>query len=370
MKIVINRSDAIGDNILTMPMAALLKNSFQGCEIIFITSPKCSDLFLNHPYIDKVWVLDHKLTFIKKLLILIKLFKESDISHYFHVGGSHVPTIASMIARVKFRGGLRSKWQTFLFLNKSVRQRRSMVEMHDAEYNMNLLEVLDIKYDSKMRCDLSPEIHIEEEHCKSARDNFIKRLVDQGYDEKIVKREWVFIHPGMVGHTLNWPSRNYARLIIQLEKRHPNRFFYLLSHTAVDLPYLEALNDELAAPEYDYLKRVIYFLDGGHIGLSEYMRLLKSAKIFIGPSTGTTHIANALGVKQVAIYSPIKVQSAMRWGPFCTDRDRVRIIVPDVVCGEQFTCSKMSCPHYECMAIIEVSEIIKEIEDLCKIQTK
>ena len=82
---------------------------------------------------------------------------------------------------------------------------------------------------------------------------------------------------------------------------------------------------------------------------------MKNASLFVGPSTGTTHIANALDIPQIAIYSPIKVQSALRWGPY-KQGDKVKVLVPDVVCGETKHCAGASCPYYECMSKIEVEE--------------
>ena len=40
------------------------------------------------------------------------------------------------------------------------------------------------------------------------------------------------------------------------------------------------------------------------------------ADAFVGPSTGPMHAAAALGVRTVAIFSPVRVQSPARWGPW------------------------------------------------------
>jgi hypothetical protein len=63
----------------------------------------------------------------------------------------------------------------------------------------------------------------------------------------------------------------------------------------------------------------------------------------------------------VALYSPIKVQSAKRWGPIGQGKERIKIIVPDVICGENSTCAGEVCPYFECMAKIEVEDVFKEM---------
>ncbi len=94
------------------------------------------------------------------------------------------------------------------------------------------------------------------------------------------------------------------------------------------------------------------------------MAVLSNADLFVGPSTGTTHLANVLGVKIVTVYSPIKVQTSLRWGPFFRDTETVRVVVPDVVCGEKFQCAGTSCLYYECMEKVEVDEVFESAKQL------
>lgn len=348
MKIVINRSDAIGDTILTIPMANVLKNKFPDSHITFIISKKCTALLIDHPTIDNFWVLDHKKTWPRRLFSLLKLFLSLKPDTYFHVGGGHLPSLAAWLKRVKFRGGLKSKWQTFFLLNRGVRQKRSMVEMHESDYNINLLKPLEIKYDYNQREQFKPTVNLKEYN-----------ELDSMFGEK----ELVFVHPGMTGHTLNWPSRNYARFISRLENIYPDRFTYVVSHTPEDARFMETITNELEKDENLHVKDKVVYFDGSLKGLEHYMFVLSKAALFVGPSTGTTHIANMLGIKLIALYSPIKVQSALRWGPYTRD-NKTKIIVPNVVCGEQFFCNSTICPYHECMSLIEVDEVIEAAEYL------
>ena len=52
MKVVINRSDAIGDTLLTLPMAKKLKKHFPDCHITFIISPKTVPIFETNPIVE------------------------------------------------------------------------------------------------------------------------------------------------------------------------------------------------------------------------------------------------------------------------------------------------------------------------------
>lgn len=337
MKIIINRSDAIGDTLLTTPMAQKIKEYFPHAHITFIISPRIGDLLKNHPYIDDTWVLNDEINLYQK-------FKEYRPTHYFYVGGSYKPGLLALITGVPFRGGLKSRWPSFLLLNHGVRQKRSKVEMHEVEYNLELLSPLGIPKGPVDRKKYRPVLKLTEEEIENA-------LIKMGLKDK----KYIVVHPGMSGHTLNWPSDKYARLIEQIDETYPGKFTFVVSFTPTDGPYLKGLKD---------CALDLLFLDGAKLGLRNYMGILKNASIFIGPSTGPTHMANALGVKLVGIYSPIKVQSALRWAPYDVDETMTRVATPNVTCGETIKCAREACPYFECMEKIEVKEMVNHIKEL------
>lgn len=361
MKIVINRSDAIGDTLLTMPMAKALKEKFPRAKIVFIVSPRSRDLFLEHPYIDDYWILDHSNSIFSKFNLLSKKFKSFRPDSYFHVGGSHLPSIVAFLMKVTFRGGLKSKWSSFIFLNKSMRQKRSLVTMHESEYNMSLLEKMDVHFDHKSMDIYAPEIVLTPTEILQAKESFESELVKNHIDP--VKPR-IFIHPGMTGHTLNWAGRNYGRLVQRLEEEFPDTYSFIISHTPADERFLTGMKDHFNQEEREYLQKKVYFFDGALRGLRHYMAVLSEARVFIGPSTGTTHIANALGIPQVGIFSPIKAQSSLRWGPYHRNPQKVKVIVPDVVCGEDIHCAGATCPYYECMGKVEVEDVFVAVKEL------
>lgn len=360
-KILLNRSDAIGDNILTMPMLEAIKEDDAYTKIAVIISPLCVDLYLNHPHVDQIFVYHRKESFFKRWSQLWRAFKNFSPNHYIYVGGDHLASLVAFLKQVPFRGGLISRWPSFLFLNKGVRQRRSVVAMHESEYNLELLRPLGIEYHYTQRERFRPQIQLQADEKRKAYDGFLADIQNQG---KKTDAELVFIHPGMSGHTLNWASRNYGRLILRLERNFPGRFLFVISYTPSDAYYLEGMKDHFSQMSSEVPEERLVFFNGATHGLRHYMCVLSHAQLFIGPSTGTTHIANTLGVKTVALYSPIRVQSSLRWGPFDNSPERLKVLVPDVVCGQTTTCAGKSCPYYECMAKIEVEDVLKNIQQL------
>lgn len=360
-KILLNRSDALGDNILTMPMLEAIKDHDPHAKIAVLISALSVDLYLHHPHVDKIFVYHRKANFFKRWLQLMRAFKEFSPTHYLYVGGDHLVSFVAFLKGVDFRGGLLSRWPSFLFLNEGVRQRRSVVAMHESEYNLELLRPMGIEYHYTQREKFRPQIRLEEKEKRNAYEDFLNELQKQG---KKTDAELIFIHPGMSGHTLNWSSRNFGRLILRIERHFPERFLFVISYTPSDAPYLEGLKDHFSQMGPHVPHERVLFYNGASNGLRNYMCILSHAKLFIGSSTGTTHIANTLGVKTIALYSPIRVQSSLRWGPFDDAPSHLKVLVPDVVCGQTTTCAGPSCPYYECMAKIEVEDVLKTVQQL------
>jgi ADP-heptose:LPS heptosyltransferase len=95
----------------------------------------------------------------------------------------------------------------------------------------------------------------------------------------------------------------------------------------------------------------------GLLTLKELAAVIANSNLFVGPSTGPMHMAVALSVPVVALFSPIRVQSAKRWGPFGKNTE---VVAPDVKCEENFKCSEYKCSHYDCMNTIKVDKVFEK----------
>ena len=87
------------------------------------------------------------------------------------------------------------------------------------------------------------------------------------------------------------------------------------------------------------------------------MNILSYSSFFVGPSTGTLHIANSLDIPHIGIYSPIKVQSAKRWGPFPKKNKKQGVFTPDIIDESD----KLSA---DCMSTIKVSDVCQKIFEI------
>ena len=350
---IINRSDAIGDLVLSLPVAQVLKKHYPNSTVTFIVSERNKDVVDHCPFVDSSILISkrNKWTFIKKFKAAVKN------SHpiFIHLGGSQLPIITSFFCGVVQRYGLKNKIGGIL-LNNGMRQSRSRALMSEVEYNLALIKSLvpeqNLDNSNLLVANPSPD------HLKKFEEIKLNSNDDQAA-RFLASNKKIIIHPGMTGHTLNWPIRNYARLIKKILDQNPG-ISIGISYTSGDLKTLDPFFRQL---EQDNLRlhKNIFEIKGEVWGLSGYLQLLSQATLFIGPSTGPTHLAAALGVKVFGFYSPIKTQSSLRWGPISICPEH-KILVPDVICGESQYCAGKDCFYYECMAKIEVNQVMHHLK--------
>ncbi|MCR9206290.1 MAG: glycosyltransferase family 9 protein, partial [Halobacteriovoraceae bacterium] len=286
MKVLINRTDAIGDTLLSTPVAKLIKEHFPQAEVGFIVSPRSGDLINLCEGIDKVYIFNPKSDKAEQVKTLNHLFSDFQPDSYFHLGGSFAPTKMAWKKGIPIRGGLKSKLLSFLYLNKGIRQKRTSEGRHESLYNMEVMSPLKITPNLKKWNNYSPVLKIDSQFQKEVKAEL------QCDDQKA----FIIIHPGMSGHTLNWSSENYGQLLVKLFESGPP-LKLMVSFTPSDEPYLKGLR--ATVKKYPEMEKKIEFFDGSKKGLVHFAYVLSLADLFIGPSTGTTHMANALNIPQI-----------------------------------------------------------------------
>ena len=159
--------------------------------------------------------------------------------------------------------------------------------------------------------------------------------------------------PFAILHTTNaiaskrgiWPTRSWASLASALQQRFGVNV--LLSGSNADREIVE----DIAT-----LSNAISI--AGQTSIGGFGALAQSAQQFVGITTGSMHIAAAVGCPTVGIF-PFQTDVPERWGPIGPRTQVVRASYP---CrpGER----KETCPDYACIANLEVPRIIAACESL------
>ena len=319
------RLDRMGDLVLTLPCDSIVSENYKvhwlvpkGLEfVVDSASPKKEYRSVKK---DFSWFAFFELV---KWIRSIK----PEVSVSFHV--PWWVNMALWMAGVKTRGGVKSQWHSYLFLNKALRQKRSRCEFHEMEYNYLLVEHTFSLAQNKESWKPVKLIAPEESRLQ--------------FD---FNQKYMVVHPGMGGSALNWPIKNYATLINKLTEHCP----VVITGTKNDEPYLNPLKKSLKDNH-----RVVWLdkqLDGFQL-----LKLLENASATIAPSTGVLHLSASLGVASLGLYSPILVHQAKRWGPM---GEETVTFSPQVDCPAQFECLLEACPHYYCMDNLSVNPIAEK----------
>lgn len=234
------------------------------------------------------------------------------------------------LAGIPNRVGVRSQWHSFLFFNKGVRQKRSLAETSEFEYNMRVID--------SMR---SESEKIERQPLKLSVDPEWQAITLKKH--ALTHRKYSVIHPGMAGSARNWPTSHYISWLQEASKDAK----IVVTGTATDEVILQPIRQALQGTQN------IEWLDSKLTG-AQLLHVLEGASCVLAPSTGVAHLAASLGRPVIGIYSPVKVQHPTRWAP---QGEAVQILVPDVECPGKKACVGSTCPQFDCMNRISLESV-------------
>ena len=356
-RIFLVRTDKIGDVILTTPAIAALRKKLPDAYLVGVVSSVAAEIYLSNPHLNEVVVLDPKeysgilgfIRFVSRLREL-KCTKAVVFQTKFSVA------FALWLSGAKARIGPWSKWWSWLFFNFGRRQSRSAVEMHEADYNIQLLRDFGITVAETRE---KTYLQVKDEMRREATRFF----VEKGLSKKF---KTVAIHPGMAGSALNWPESHYINLGRQLAKK----YNLIITGGPQEAPLVERVFQGIGRNQKFQPDNPVFTKYVGEKGLAELIAILDLCDGIVAPSTGPMHLAVALGKKVITVFSPIKVQSAIRWGPYgvangtnlgISPQDQASVLVPDVNCAEDFRCALSACIYYPCMPRISVEDVLTQL---------
>jgi len=276
-RILVIRTDRIGDVILTLPVIDILKQNFPDSSIDFLVNRRVYDLVSDYPNINKVHPIEKE-----RLRDIRSICTAGDYELAIAVRPTLPTAIALILSGVKYRLGTGYRWYSSLFNLRHYQHRKYSVK-HELEYNVDLLRGIGIEVQHY------PSPHLQPDGNACAR--VAGKLRSKGI---IPENNFIIVHPALPTSALGWRRENFDRLIELLE----NEFTVVV--TGLEEPYFEWTLMELAA-------------------------LISMANVFVSNSIGPIHIAAALGTFVVGIYSPRRGESPIRWGPYTK---RKKIFVP------------------------------------------
>jgi ADP-heptose:LPS heptosyltransferase len=160
-------------------------------------------------------------------------------------------------------------------------------------------------------------------------------------------------HAFAIVHTTNaiapkrgiWPTQGWARLVAAVQQTFDVRV--LLSGTQADREIVDDIARESGAMPI-----------AGRTSIGGFAALAERARFFTGITTGSMHVAAAVGTPTVGIF-PFQTDTPERWAPL---GPRTAIVRASYPCrpGER----KETCPDYACIANLDVPRIVSAAQSL------
>lgn len=327
-KILIIRTDRIGDVILSTPLIKAIKGVFPDSFLAFMCQEKTSEILINNNYLDEIITYDKE----KSMFFYVKLLKKLK----FDIALLLLPT--EKLAWILFFAGIKERitfgWKPYQALTfmKMVSRNKYIPLRHEADYCMDLARKIGV-----LNAELIPEINLTPSEIEKA-----KTLVNKSKNEFIIG-----INPFSGKSAPNWKIEKYIELTKDISDRYENIMIYF---------HVEGYNDIENFFDKSQKKKIVFLKN---LPIREYILYISKFDVMISASTGPMHIAAALRVQTLSIFCPMTACSPKLWGPL-GNVSKI-LLPPDDYC-------KSKCPGDPHICTfeggIETNDIIKEIDKI------
>jgi heptosyltransferase-3 len=287
--IIISRTDSIGDVVLTLPVAHLLKQKFPDCRIVFLCKGYTKPVVECCANVDEIvcWDEIQKLDPKKRL----DLFRSWNADCIIHVFPNKKVAVLAKRAGIPLRIGTSHRLFHWFTCNKLPNFTRNKSELHEAQLNFKLLQPMGI--DGKY---LLKEVqNFFDFTGRGALTSEFVNLPDKN-------RYNLILHPKSKGSAQEWGIANFCELIQMLPG---NRFKIFITGTKQD--------GELMGNSFSLVDNVVDLT--GKLSLTELISFINTCDGLVAASTGPLHLAAVMGKKALGIYSSVRPIHPGRWAP-------------------------------------------------------
>lgn len=283
--IIISRTDSIGDVILTLPVAAVLKKHFPALTIGFMGRSYTKPVIEACRYVDEfIDVIDFG-----KRKILVGGEPAECILHVFPV--SSIAKMARAMG-IPLRIGTTNRLYHWFTCNKLVKLSRRKSALHETQLNLVLLKALGIQESYSLQ-QIGGLFGLDNTQPLPAR---LAALIQKNKYNLI-------LHPKSQGSGREWPLERYYELIQSLNA---STFNIFISGTQKERESLQWLFNKAGHLVTDIT---------GKMSLPEFIAFIKQCDGLVASGTGPLHIAAALGKDALGIFPPIWPVHPGRWAP-------------------------------------------------------
>tara|TARA_R100000027_G_scaffold18279_2_gene13169 strand:- start:34315 stop:35325 length:1011 start_codon:yes stop_codon:yes gene_type:complete len=332
-RIIISRTDRIGDVILTSATFAPLRREFPEASIRILVRPELVPLFENTPEIEAVpcppgagakgfhW---------DRVRQWREYFRNHPADCIVFLHPDNDLQFAAAIAGMPRRLGYRKQLGQ-VALNQSIPYTRHLGKKHEAACNFDLLQKIGCTPPDPIR----PSLHVED---------FQKSW------EKIDGQPYAVFHPAAFGDKPRWSASRYAELGQMLV--HELDWNLILTGSEPSTATAEAFRAR-GISESKWEDR------GGKDSLLETASLLKSASVVVSRDSGPAHLAAAVGAPLVCLMGQCDpIHSPTRWAPI---GNHTRTLISDLPANKNESRQDRWKRCFEAISAEQVFAAIREL---------
>ena len=335
-KILVTRTDRIGDLVLTTPIFKALREKYPKAWIAALVFLEHQEIVQGNPNLDEVILYDKKgseKNFLGSCLFAQKL-RRKKFDLVIHCHGTNRMHWASWFAGIPIRIGYarRAPWaltQVFPYNKKEGKKQ-------EAEYLFELLEPLGIQLPET----ITPFFPVVDRARRSLENLILFHEIPAGVP-------WFVLGPSASDETKMWPADRFGELATRLHKEHPCVFLAIGKRE--DRPRIENLKRNTKASVFDL---------SGRLSLGMLGALLEKSAMLISNDSGPVHIATAVGTPVVSIFGRYEPGlGPRRWQPL---GDKACVVAKNV---SEIPESKRKFTYID---EITVEEVYQAVHDLRK----
>jgi heptosyltransferase-2 len=275
-RILIVRTDRLGDVILSTPVIKNLRNFYPASYIAFMCRPYTAQILQNNPYLNEIIIYD-KYTKHKSIISSFKFSralakKKFDIA--FILNPTKRANIITFLAKIPVRVGLKRKFGKLL--THPIEDTKHEGKKHELEYTLDIIRKMGVA---------APE----KKTYFPLKDDSEKRIENLLKENGIKNNDFIVIHPSASCPSKRWPEMHFIKLINLLKQNF--KFKIILIGSENEKKYSENIVQE---PDILDLR--------GKLDISDTGSLLKRAKLFISNDSGPVHIAASFDTPVISIF--------------------------------------------------------------------
>lgn len=328
-RILVSRTDGIGDVALTLPLCGLLADRLEA-EVVFLCRPYARAVVEASAHVHEVVEWDARAE--REPAHARALLAGAGAETIVHAFPRPAVARAARAAGIPRRIGTSHRWYHWLTCTDRVGFSRRRSDLHEAQLNVRLAEPLLGRGVPPLDA-LAPLGRLEP---RVAPATDLLGLLEP-------RRTTVVLHPKSHGSAREWPLERWAALTVSLD---PSRFRLFVTGSAAEGEALRTWLHALPPHVVDLT---------GRLTLAELIGFLARVDGIVAASTGPLHLGAQLGRHALGLFSPTRPVHPGRWaplGPFA------EVLTPATQCD---ACARGKQPC-TCLLGIGIDDVRRRIE--------